>query len=41
MEYLFESFESFKKTINEGTTPQYKALVKRAKELGIETSGEL
>jgi hypothetical protein len=41
MEYLFESFESFKKTINEGTTPQYKALIKRAKELGIETSGEL
>lgn len=41
MNYLFESFESFKKTVNEGTTPQYKALVKRAKELGIETSEEL
>ena len=41
MNYLFESFESFKKTVNEGTTPQYKALVKRAKELSIETSEEL
>lgn len=41
MEYLFESFESFKESVNEGTTPQYKKLIKRAKELGIETSGEL
>jgi len=41
MEYLFESFESFKESINEGTTPQYKQLLKRAKELGIETSEEL
>jgi len=35
------SFEYLEECINEGTTPQFKKLMKRAKSLGIETDDEL
>jgi hypothetical protein len=38
MRYLFESYEDF---LNEGTTPQFKALIKKAKQLRISSVDEL
>jgi hypothetical protein len=41
MKYIVESYNEFLKQLNEGTTPQFKKLIKRAKQLGIETASEL
>lgn len=37
----FDEFVNEQYNLDEGTTPQFKKLIKRAKELGIETSDEL
>ena len=36
-----KNLQTFEQFLNEGTTPQFKKLIKRAKEIGIETFSEL